>query len=345
MTETKQWHDREEEGLYRLPDHDAIGVLTSTKKVVEQGEHVWINVDQIGLLCQKWIQGFQEQYEPPTVWDVRYHFHDETERTVNWILLLDALNFCFWAERGQPRWTITYKDERLNGYWAEAAALKRAVEEGMPLWDAAYLCQIDKDTMAHIFRGEHMIPLFAQRVEHAREVGKVLLERFEGQFANAVMQAQGSAVQLVALLVDAFPSFRDIATYRHNEVRFLKRAQICVADLHAAFAGQRWGTFHDIDQLTIFADYKLPQVLRHYNVLEYHPDLATRVDQQELIVAGSEEEIEIRAATIWACELLRHAMAQHDYPITASEIDQRLWLMGQSASEMRPYHRSRTIFY
>ncbi len=345
MTETKQWHDSNEEGLYRLPDHDAIGVLASTKKVVEQGEHVWINVDQIERLCQKWLQDFVEQYEPPTVWDVRYHFHDETERTVNWILLLDALNFCFWAERGQSRWTITYKDECLNGYWAEAAALKRAVEEGMPLWDAQYLCQIDEDTMAHIFRGQYMIPLFAQRVAHAHEVGKVLLERFEGQFANAVMQAQGSAVQLVLLLVDAFPSFRDIASYRHNEVRFLKRAQICVADLHAAFAGQRWGAFRDIDQLTIFADYKLPQVLRHYNILEYHPELAARVDHQELIPAGSEEEIEIRAATIWACELLRSTMAQHGYTISASEIDQRLWLMGQNATDMKPYHRARTIFY
>ncbi|HEY7415960.1 MAG TPA: queuosine salvage family protein, partial [Ktedonobacteraceae bacterium] len=331
--------------LYRLPDHDAIGVLTSTKKVVEQGEHVWINVDQVEHLCQKWIQDFQEQYEPPTVWDTRYHFHDETERTVNWILLLDALNFCFWAEQRQPRWTITYRGESLNGYWAEAAALKRAVEEDMPLWDAQYLRQIDEDALAHIFRGEQTIPLFAQRVEHAREVGNVLLERFEGQFANAVRQAEGSAVQLVSLIVDAFPSFRDVATYRQKEVRFLKRAQICVADLHAAFAGQGWGAFQDIDQLTIFADYKLPQVLRHHHVLEYHPDLAARVDQQELLPAGCEEEIEIRAATIWACELLRCAMAQHDYPIPASEVDQRLWLMGQSATDMKPYHRTRTIFY
>lgn len=345
MTETEQWYDSEEEGLYRLPDHDAIGVLTSTKKVIEQGEQVWINVDQVERLCQKWIQDFEAQYEPPMVWDTRYHFHDATERTVNWILLLDALNFCFWAEQGQPRWTITYRDERLNGYWAEAAALKRAVEEGMPLWDADYLRQIDEDTLAHIFRGEQMIPLFAQRVEHAREVGNVLLERFEGQFVNAVLQAQGSAVQLVSLIVDAFPSFRDIATYRQNEVCFLKRAQICVADLHAAFAGQHWGAFQDIDQLTIFADYKLPQVLRYYHVLEYHPDLAARVDHQALIPAGSEEEIEIRAATIWACELLRRAMAQHNYPIPASEIDQRLWLMGQSATDMKPYHRTRTIFY
>lgn len=345
MTEIRDWHDIDEESLYRLPDHDPTGVLTSTRKVIEQGEHVWINADQVERLCQNWVQDTGGQRNDPIVWDTRYHFHDETERTVNWILLLDALNFCFWAESGQPRWTVTYNDKTVNGYWAEAAALKRAVEEGMPLWDAGYLSQIETDAVAHIFRGKGTIPLLAQRVEHAREVGRVLLERFDGQFAHAVAQAQGSAVQLVLLLVDAFPSFRDIAIYRQNEVRFLKRAQICVADLYNAFAGQRWGAFHDMDQLTIFADYKLPQVLRHYNILEYQPELAMRVDNQVVIPAGSEEEIEIRAATIWACELLCCAMSQRGYSMTASEVDQRLWLMGQHTREMKPYHRTRTIYY
>jgi len=97
--------------------------------------------------------------------------------------------------------------------------------------------------------------------------------------------------------------------------------------------------------LTIFADYKLPQVLRHYHVLEYDSTLAQRIDNQELLPAESEEEIEIRAATIWACELLRRTIQQHGYATTAAEIDLRLWLMGQQLTEMRPYHRTRTIYY
>ncbi|TMC84749.1 MAG: hypothetical protein E6J10_09115, partial [Chloroflexi bacterium] len=94
-----------------------------------------------------------------------------------------------------------------------------------------------------------------------------------------------------------------------------------------------------------FADYKLPQVLRHFGVLEYHPTLAERIDNQQLLEAGSEEEVEIRAATIWACELLRREMIRQDHPVTAAEIDLRLWLLGQNSSEMRPYHRTRTIYY
>lgn len=130
-----------------------------------------------------------------------------------------------------------------------------------------------------------------------------------------------------------------------HTVKFLKRAQICVADLYHAFDGQQWGTLADFEQLTIFADYKLPQVLRHYHVLEYNSILAQRVDNQELLPIESEEEVEIRATTIWACELLRRKMQHHGYAMTAAEIDQRLWLMGQESTEMRPYHRTRTIYY
>jgi len=338
--------DIENEELFSLPGGDPSGILSSTRAVIEQGENVWINADQINHLCDVWGQEEKAGIAPPpSAWYEQYHFYDGTERSVNWILLLDALNFCFWAEKNQPRWTIEYKGEVLNGYWAEAAALTRAVEEGLPLWDAQYLSTISSETMAHIFRGSQTIPLLQERVANAQEVGRVLLERYNGQFTHAIEKAQGSAIKLVLLLAHDFPSFYDVASYRNRTVRFFKRAQICVADLHSAFQGKQWGAFSDMDQLTAFADYKLPQVLRHYNVLEYQATLAKRIDNQEILMAGSEEEVEIRAATIWTCELLRRAMWQRGRAMTASEIDLRLWLTGQNAEEMRPYHRTRTIYY
>jgi hypothetical protein len=343
MTEVSNWYN--DDDLYCLPDDDPIGILSSTRAVVEQGEYVWINADQVEQLCEQWLEQDNTTQLIPQIWDKQYHFHDDTERTVNWILLLDALNFCFWAEKDQPRWTIDYLGKALNGYWAEAAALTRAVQEGIPLWDAEYLSQIDRDTIVHIFRGSNTIPLLEQRVNNAREVGQTLLERYDGQFAHAIEQASGSAIALTLLLANNFPSFNDVATFRSKPIRFFKRAQICVADLNNAFEGQKWGAFHDLKQLTIFADYKLPQVLRHYHVLEYEPGLAERIDNQVLLAADSEEEVEIRANTIWAGEFLRQAMARHGQEITAAEIDQRLWLAGQKTTEMRPYHRTRTVYY
>jgi len=346
MAEYVSWNTFSEEDPYTLEGPDDLGVLSSTREVVEQGEYVWIDGDALGLLSDKWAREVgTDSSSDVFTWYDRYHFHDGTERTLNWLLLLDALNFCFWAEKGQPRWRIEYQGEVLDGYWAEAASLTRAVEEGIPLWDAEYLRNVSGKEVAHIFRGEHTIPLFEQRLNNMHEVGRVLLERFDGQFVHAIEQADGSAIRLALLLAQDFPSFHDVASFRKREIRFLKRAQICAADIYGSFSGKGWGAFSDFDRLTAFADYKLPQVLRHFNVLEYDPTLAKRIDHQELLESGSEEEVELRAATIWACELLRREMAARNHPMSAAAIDQRLWLLGQHTLELRPYHRVRTIYY
>jgi hypothetical protein len=335
-----------------IPEPDTLGVLSDTRWVVEHARHVWINKKQIDYVCPQLLTHYSPTLEP--VWYDRFHFHDGTERTVNWLLVLDALNFCFWAEKGKPRWCIDNNGEILDGYWAEAASLTRAVEEGIALWDAEYLSTMSHEDLAYVFRSTQgvdgsageMIPLFDARLAHVHEVGRVLVERYAGQFAHAIAKAKGSAVNLALLLAQEFTSFRDIATYHAKDIRFLKRAQICVADLYGAFGGKRWGAFTDLDKLTIFADYKLPQVLRHYGVLEYAPGLAQRIDNQELLQPGGEEEVELRAATIWACELLRREMSHiSGKAITAVEVDQLLWYIGQNSAEMRPYHRTRTIYY
>ncbi len=358
MSELRTGQSSPQEQQFHLEQHDPLGVLSSTREVMLRAKLVQIDTAQIERLARSLLA--PRNYErgqasglsgiAAPAWPAHYHFFDGSERTVNWLLVLDALNFCFWAEKGQARWQIEYQGEVLNGYWAEAAALRRAVEENRPLWDARYLSNISQQELATIFRGPSQdrpgIPLFEERLRCAREVGQVLLERFGGQFSHLVEQAGQSGVALALALVEHFSSFRDVATYEGQEVRFFKRAQICVADLHSAFDGRSWGTFADMDKLTIFADYKLPQVLRHYGVLVYAPELAERIDHLELLAPGGVEEVEIRAATIWASELLRREIVRlGGQAVTAAEIDQLLWHLGQDAADMRPYHRVRTIFY
>ncbi|HEY6287660.1 MAG TPA: queuosine salvage family protein [Ktedonobacteraceae bacterium] len=337
---------------YTMNEPETSGVLSSTRWVVEHASHSWINKEQVGHVSTQLLEKYSPTLQP--VWYDRFHFHDGTVRTVNWLLVLDALNFCFWAEKGKPRWRIDYQGEILDGYWAEAASLTRAVEEGVALWDAEYLSTMSREDLACVFRSTkgadgtagEIIPLFDARLAHVHEIGRVLLERYAGQFAHAVEKAEGSAVKLALLLAQEFTSFRDVAVYHGQDIRFLKRAQICVADLYGAFGGKRWGAFTDLDKLTIFADYKLPQVLRHYGMLEYASGLAQRIDNQELLQPGGEEEVELRAATIWACELLKREMSRiSGQAITAVEVDQLLWYLGQNSAEMRPYHRTRTIYY
>lgn len=97
------------------------------------------------------------------------------------------------------------------------------------------------------------------------------------------------------LLANDFPCFRDEARFENRKrVRFLKRAQILVADLWAAFDGEGFGQFDDIDSITMFADYRVPQILCSWGCIGYSPPLDSAVRQGTLIESGSSWEVQLR---------------------------------------------------
>jgi hypothetical protein len=101
-----------------------------------------------------------------------------------------------------------------------------------------------------------------------------------------------------------------------------------------------------MDELTAFADYKLPQVLRHLGIFGYAENLAQKVDQEVNLEPSSPEEVEIRANTIWAVELIRRELVRLGKRFRAFEIDWILWNLGQRAEfRKKPYHRTLTIYY
>lgn len=130
------------------------------------------------------------------------------------------------------------------------------------------------------------------------------------------------------------------------EAPVLKRAQILVSDLAGAFAESSDLVLGDREQLTAFADYKVPQVLRHLGMLRYADSLATTIHDRIQIAADSQEEIEIRAATIWGCELVRQHLVTRGGSFTAADVDWLLWNAGQHLPpSCEPYHRTVTVFY
>jgi Potential Queuosine, Q, salvage protein family len=334
---------------YDVPP-DPLGVLTTTKPVVEAARHVRIDAERVEAVAEEIAAANQGL----PAWDDGLHYRDGTWHTAGWVLALDALNFCFWSRDPDPRqrWRVEYRGELYDGYWALAAALQRAVEEGRPVWDPSYLVGLSPRDVAHILRPHDLdfpeIPLFPARVVNLHELGRGLLAAFPDTNPTiALIEGAGrSAARLVERVVSLFPSFNDVATYDGREVRFYKRAQILVADLHGAFAGAGLGAFDDLEILTAFADYKVPQVLRRLGLIAYDDELAATVDKRVLLPTGSPAEVEIRAATVWGCELVRRALAARARPLRAFEVDWALWRAGQSLpTDARPYHRTYTVFY
>jgi hypothetical protein len=310
--------------------------------VVDRSKRVHIHEPAFSRFCETLIKG--DFTVPP--WDREIHFFGAAEATVNYLFVLDTLNFCFWPPPGRLKWEIDHGAGTLSGYGALAASLTRAVQSGTPLLDAGYLSRIDLASLRQILDGRGVFQLLPERVKGLNELGAVLLREWDGQAVKMVADARKSAARLVSLVTGHLSSFRDVAIYAGRHIPFYKRAQILVADLHGAFEGRQWGEFRDMERLTTFADYKLPQALRELGIFRYDEALSVRVDGELPIESGSPEEVEIRACTIWAVELIRRQLERSGKGLRAYEIDWVLWNMAQKPIfKKRPYHRTLTVYY
>ena len=256
---------------------------------------------------------------PLPAWDRRRHFSAEPERTRAYIFVLDTVNFCFWGARG--------------GYWRLAEGLRDAFNSDSRLWEPAVLEAL---TPAQLRVHVGDLALLTERAAALRELGA--LARDQGSFDGLV---QPTAAGQARFLAASLASFRDVARYRELEVPFLKRAQITAADLHGAGVAR----FPDLDSLTCFADYKLPQALRHLGAIEYSDRLARRVDDWRELEPGEPAEVEIRSATVVAVERLRSALAESGRELRSFEVDWMLWDLALGLYPVRPHHRVRTVFY
>lgn len=80
--------------------------------------------------------------------------------------------------------------------------------------------------------------------------------------------------------------------------------------------------------------------------MEYTDELIEKVDNKTELPHNSEEEIEIRANTIWAVEFMKEEIKKRDPDITSMGIDDHLWLASQEKfADEKPYHHTRTIAY
>jgi hypothetical protein len=262
---------------------------------------------------------------------------------VAFFLTLDAVNF------GSGYFPHLRKRRGLSGYFTIASSLKDSFESRGP-FSAQELTQLKAAECTRIFGQDsqnetvqELMRLFAKALN---DLGRFLLERFDGHFTALVEAAGGSADRLVELLIQ-MPYFNDVEPYHEWNVPFYKRAQLTAADLAIAFEGQGPGRFGDLDRLTIFADNLVPHVLRIDGILCYDDDLAARIDAEELIPAGSPQEVEIRACAVHAVELMAEALRGTGRPVTSMQLDYLLWNRGQAPAykSAKPRHRTRTAFY
>lgn len=324
---------------------------------------------------------------PPEPYDPA---HPGTRTTLDWIFLISSLNFSFWSQYDGTEccygveWREGWGSEHRivhTGYWSLVAALDRALEEGIPITDPTFYVSEERcpdSLIEHVFRAAPLsiegIPLLRERIAIMREVGAILCAEFGGSFQGFIEAFQRrhdydtSGIQLAQMVTDTFPSFRDEHLFESRQIYFWKRAQILTAETWAAFSPATLQDPHPlfqrgIKQLTMFADYRVPQILHHLRLLTYAPALVWKLRAREMFASGvSREEIAIRAASIVAVERVAAALRAAPDEDGGNEvcsvlIDFFLWDLAKRIEEgedrvegiktqpMLPMHRTRCIWY
>lgn len=315
-------------------------ILEPIQYVVEHSRYVKINHKRLFDFANNFRYESVEHWLGSAPFDV---LRLSDRQKLHSIFIFNALSFSYW---GEPKWVIEYRGQKYDGAYGMIAALDRAFQNGVLILDFQYCKNIDDEQFAKIFEGNTEIPLLSERANILREISSVMVEKFQGDPGIVLENADGDAQKLLSILLENFPSFRDEANYDRKTIRFQKRAQLLIADIFQMFRGDGYGSFRNIATLTACADYKLPQILRKLGILEYSEVLAKKIDDMQEITAGSTEEIELRANTIWAVDLITKEIQKTHPDILTIEVNDWLWLATQEKyPHDKPYHRTRTTAY
>ena len=107
--------------------------------VLEDAEFIYDNSTDVALdmrgtkaaASSIWTLIQQKQYSTRD-WS-KHELHPKTkdESTVDFVFVMDLLNFCFWSEgASSEQYAVEYRGKTWTGYWSLVAAIHRALDEG-----------------------------------------------------------------------------------------------------------------------------------------------------------------------------------------------------------------------
>ena len=310
-------------------------VKHSATEVIKRASYLKLNEDRLLGYAKELLR---QPYETP-FYDPAFHYLGKVSDTACYLICLDTINF------GSGYFPFLKKRRGMSGYFTVASYLKDWFETKIP---SPYdLLKLSPEATATIFhqpmehpKNRELMTLFSHAL---KDLAELLLNKYDASFTALLESANSEAEVLMQSLIQ-MPYFRDQCQYKGLEVAIYKRAQILPSDLFLALEGKGLGYFEDIDKLTIFADNLVPHVLHTDGILSYSPELLGLI--RTPLEAGSEAEVEIRCAAIYAVELMVGQLQGQGIKTSARFLDMLLWNRGQSkVYREATRHRTYSVFY
>ena len=255
----------------------------------------------------------------------------KTEEIINFLFIYHTIgDYCFW---GDPKWKIQTDLGTLDGSYAIIYLILNRFKENNNF-------EMSFEEFKKLLKGNVTIPLLEDRYQNLVKLNNFLKSR--NMTSYELIKELNVDNELFDFIVSNFDFFEDKSNYDGKEILFYKRAQLFTSDiLHVREKKEHINV--DYSHLIGYADYKIPQVMRCYGMIEFSDSLAEKIDSKIELEEGSLEEIEIRANTL---KVINYIYEKLDKRYSRMNINDFIWLLGQDKSKMtKPYHRTLTKHY
>lgn len=296
-----------------------------------------VDVDRSGVLAL--ADAWRDRDIPPPAFDYPGLPNTRGQGWFDFCVLATSVVACLWPPEGQEVWHA-----ELDGVWLDDAPGLFACFTRRPDLSLRDFVGFTPADGRRFFAGKGCLQQLSERAQRLDEVASALVDRW-GAVAGAIIEEAGwSAPRVVDLLVETVPGYRDRADTVVGTVRFDKLAHLCAAMMSTRSDRPLLG----LETFPVYPDYMLPKALRHHGVLRYDDQLARAVDTRQLIESGSDWEVAIRWATVFAAERLGESLRDLGNRVPIPNLDYALWhdaVLGPDAVRMGEHHRTVTMAY
>lgn len=275
--------------------------------------HVKINQERLRLVAQtlgKEAAAASLQTDPHQ--NPNQTLLENNRDTMQHYLVATGQYFCIWRRTAGDveAWDLTIDGQLYTGARGINAALMRALREGQNLLDPHYLAAMTLDDVTRLYRderdGQTTLQMLPERLAKFNEIGRVLLQFYDGHAANFLAEAGGYLFRddgrgIVQQLNRRFPtSYFD---WPFNKLAILLGKLLMLrlsADVPTTNEFRELASIRDTENFEIAADYYIPLFFIRTGIFEVSRELADHLRNHRLIARDSAMEHDYRAATIVA---------------------------------------------
>ena len=160
-------------------------IKESCNRVVQKAEHVKINKEKLNQYANELVKSSKDlQYIDWAENDFHYFNENNQDSVIDYIFILDSLNFCFWPK---PEWE----------YDTLATSLKNIILKDSKAFKPVNLLKLDFETFkATVFLGQDF-PQIEERFRLIQEIAASCIKYYNGEFSNIIKASNNSAEEVI----------------------------------------------------------------------------------------------------------------------------------------------------